>query len=85
MGKRLAVVELFRETWAPCKGSFGPLFKERNKPAMQTGLERIAEKARKEAKLVFTSLTHHLTKELIWESLCHIPKSQLLGWMAERG
>jgi len=46
---------------------------------MQTGLERIAEKARKETKLVFTSLAHHLTKELIWESLCHIPKGSALG------
>ena len=46
---------------------------------MQTGLERIAEKARKEAKLVFTSLSHHLTKGLIWESLCHIPKTSAPG------
>ena len=46
---------------------------------MQTGLERIAEKARKETKRVFTSLTHHLTKELIWESLCHIPKGSAPG------
>ena len=46
---------------------------------MQTGLKRIAEKARKETKLVFTSLTHHLTKELIWESLCHIPKRSAPG------
>jgi group II intron reverse transcriptase/maturase len=46
---------------------------------MQTGLERIAEKARKETKLVFTSLPHHLTKELIWESLCHIPKTSAPG------
>jgi RNA-directed DNA polymerase len=46
---------------------------------MQTGLERIAEKARKETKLVFTSLSHHITKELIWESLCHIPKTSAPG------
>lgn len=46
---------------------------------MQTGLERIAEKARKETRLVFTSLAHHLTKELIWESLCHIPKGSAPG------
>jgi len=46
---------------------------------MQTGLERIAEKARKETKLVFTSLAHHLTRELIWESLCHIPKGSAPG------
>jgi group II intron reverse transcriptase/maturase len=46
---------------------------------MQTGLERIAEKARKETKLVFTSLAHHLTRELIWESLGHIPKGSAPG------
>ena len=46
---------------------------------MQTGLERIAEKARKETKLLFTSVAHHLTKELIWESLCHIPKGSAPG------
>jgi len=46
---------------------------------METGLERIAEKARKETKLVFTSLAHHITRELIWESLCHIPKESAPG------
>jgi len=46
---------------------------------MQTGLERIAEKSRKETKLVFTSLAHHITRELIWESLCHIPKESATG------
>jgi len=46
---------------------------------METGLERIAEKARKETKLVFTSLAHHITRELIWESLCHIPKESVPG------
>jgi group II intron reverse transcriptase/maturase len=39
---------------------------------MTTGLERIAAKARNEARLQFTSLAHHITRELLWESLCHI-------------
>jgi RNA-directed DNA polymerase len=46
---------------------------------MATGLERIAAKAREETKLRFTSLAHHLTPELIWESLCHIPNDSAPG------
>ena len=40
---------------------------------METKLEGIAAKARKETDLKFTSLCHHVRRELIWESLCHIP------------
>lgn len=46
---------------------------------MQTGLRRIADKARKEANLKFTSLAHHITEGLVWESLRHIPKSSAEG------
>ena len=46
---------------------------------MATGLERIAEKARSEEKLVFTSLTHHISKELLWENLCRIRASSAVG------
>lgn len=42
-------------------------------PVMETGLERIAVKARCERKLCFTSLAHHITKERVWENLCRIP------------
>jgi len=42
-------------------------------PTMTTALERIAEKARCEPKLRFTSLAHHITKERVWENLCQIP------------
>jgi group II intron reverse transcriptase/maturase len=41
---------------------------------MNTNLERVAAKARKETNLKFTSLAHHITKELIWESLARMPK-----------
>lgn len=41
---------------------------------MNTNLERVAAKARKETSLKFTSLAHHITKELIWESLARMPK-----------
>jgi RNA-directed DNA polymerase len=48
-------------------------------PAMTTGLERIAAKARDDTKLRFTSLAHHVSEELIWESLCHIPRNSAPG------
>ena len=46
---------------------------------MGTGLEGIAAKARRETKLKFTSLCHHITRELIWESLNKIPKQSAPG------
>ncbi|OVE79574.1 group II intron reverse transcriptase/maturase [bacterium I07] len=46
---------------------------------MTTKLEEIAAKARKETKLQFTSLCHHITREVIWENLCHIPKDTSPG------
>ncbi len=48
-------------------------------PVMPTGLERIAVKAREEPKLRFTSLAHHVTKELIWKNLCRIPGKSAAG------
>jgi RNA-directed DNA polymerase len=49
------------------------------KPAMETGLERIAAKARREPKLRFTSLAHHITRQRVWENLCHIPHDSAPG------
>lgn len=46
---------------------------------MQTKMEGIAAKARKEPNLVFTSLAHHLTKELIWDSLKQMPRNTAPG------
>src|SRR5580698_5693857 len=48
-------------------------------PVMETGLERIAVKARCEPKLCFTSLAHHITKERVWENLCLIPAKSAAG------
>jgi group II intron reverse transcriptase/maturase len=48
-------------------------------PVMTTGLERIADKARCEPKLRFTSLAHHITKERVWENLCQIPTKSAAG------
>lgn len=46
---------------------------------METGLERIAAKSRKETNLQFNSLCHHINQELIWESLCHISNDSAPG------
>jgi RNA-directed DNA polymerase len=46
---------------------------------MTTGLERIAAKAREDRKLKFTSLAHHVTEELLWESVNHIPNTSAAG------
>jgi RNA-directed DNA polymerase len=46
---------------------------------MGTGLEGIAAKARRETDLKFTSLCHHVSRELIWESLGNIPKQSAPG------
>ena len=47
--------------------------------AMTTGLERIAAKARQETSLRFTSLTHHITKERLWECVQRIPRHTAPG------
>lgn len=46
---------------------------------METRLEGIAVKALKETNLVFTSMAHHVTKELIWDSLNHMPNNTAPG------
>ena len=46
---------------------------------MATGLERIAAKARNEAKLRFTSLAHHITPEAVGRHLNQIPNRSAPG------
>ena len=46
---------------------------------METGLEQIAEKARREPKLRFTSLAHHITRDRVWRSLSQIPNRSAPG------
>ena len=46
---------------------------------MRTGLEGVAAKARKETGLVFTSLAHHITKEMLQDNLKHIPIKSASG------
>src|SRR5215468_6287308 len=67
------------ETWAPFNGRIRPSMQREEPPAMATGLERIAAKARCEPKLRFTSLAHPITKERVWQNLCQIPKDSAPG------
>ena len=46
---------------------------------MKTGLERIAAKARRHPSQRFTSLAHHITAQLLWESLNEIPYNSSAG------
>jgi RNA-directed DNA polymerase len=48
-------------------------------PVMETGLERIAVKARCEPKLQFTSLAHHVTAARVWKNLNRIPHRSAPG------
>ncbi len=50
-----------------------------DKPVMATGLERIAAKARREPKLRFTALAHHITGERVWKNLHQIPNGSAPG------
>jgi RNA-directed DNA polymerase len=46
---------------------------------MKTKLVEIAKKAQQEPNIRFISLAHHITRELIWESLDHIDKKSASG------
>jgi group II intron reverse transcriptase/maturase len=56
-----------------------PSMQREDKPTMETGLERIAAKARCDSNLRFTSLGHHITRERVWANLCHIPDRSAPG------
>src|SRR5215475_15799105 len=79
MGKRPAEVDCSWETWAPFNGRIRPSMQREESLTMETGLERIAAKARSEPKLRFTSLAHHVTRARVWENLCQIPKNSAPG------
>src|SRR5262249_14933660 len=67
------------ETWALSNERIRPSMQREESPTMETGLERIAAKARSEPKLRFTSLAHHVTRGRVWENLCQIPKDSSPG------
>jgi RNA-directed DNA polymerase len=79
MGKRPAEDELFEGDMGSIQREIRSSMQREEKPAMETGLERIAAKARSEPKLRFTSLGHHITQERVWTNLCQIPKRSAPG------
>lgn len=46
---------------------------------MKTKIEEIAAKARKEPKLKFSSICHHVTRERVWQNLNHITSKSAKG------
>lgn len=79
MGKRPASVELFEGNMASMQWEIWPSMQRDEPPTMETGLERIAERARCEPKLRFTSLAHHITEDSVWRSLCLTPEHSAPG------
>src|SRR6516164_9164655 len=59
MGKRPAEDELFEGNMGSIQREIRTSMQREDEPTMETGLERIAAKARSEPKLRFTSLAHH--------------------------
>ena len=79
MGKRPAEDELFVGNMGSIQWEIRSSMQRENSLTMETGLERIAEKARSEPRLRFTSLAHHITRERVWTNLCQIPKRSAPG------
>jgi RNA-directed DNA polymerase len=79
MGKRPADVGLFEGNMASIQWEIRPSMQRDESPTMETGLERIAEKARREPKLRLTSLAHHITRDRVWRSLSQIPNRSAPG------
>src|SRR6516164_2002070 len=79
MGKRPAEDELFEGNMGSIQREIRSSMQREEKPTMETGLERIAAKARCEPKLRFTSLAHHITQERVWENLCQISTDSAPG------
>ena len=79
MGKRPAEVELFVGNMGSIQREIRSSMQREETPTMETGLERIAAKARGEANLRFTSLAHHITRERVWANLCQIPNRSAPG------
>ena len=79
MGKRSAVVELFLGNMGSIQRETRPSMQREDQLTMETKLEQIAAKARREPKLRFTSLAHHITRERVRKNLLQIPKRSAAG------
>ena len=69
MGKQSAVVELFLGDMGSIQRETRPSMQREDQLTMETKLEQIAVKARCEPKLRFTSLAHHITRDLVQKNL----------------
>ncbi len=79
MGKRSAVVELFLGDMGSMQRELRPSTQREDQLTMETKLEQIAVKARREPNLRFTSLAHHITRDRVLENLSKIPKRSAAG------
>lgn len=69
MGKRKTGNGSFNCNTASILWESAPLFYERNNVTVSTKIERIAAKASRDAKCIFTSLAHHIDEESLLKSL----------------
>src|SRR5271166_4040519 len=79
MGKRSAVVELFLGDMGSIQRELRPSIQREDQLTMETKLEQIAAKARREPNLRFTSLAHHITRDRVLKNLSKIPKRSAAG------
>src|SRR6516164_9594532 len=79
MGKRSAVVELFLGDMGSIQRETRPSMQREDQLTMETKLEQIAAKARREPNLRFTSLAHHVTRERVRKNLSQIPQRSAAG------
>ncbi|MGY4194055.1 retron-type reverse transcriptase [Bradyrhizobium sp. USDA 4520] len=79
MGKRSAVVELFLGDMGSIQRELRPSMQREDQLTMETKLEQIAVKARRETNLRFTSLAHHITRDRVQKNLLQIPKRSAAG------
>ena len=84
MGKRSAVVELFLGDMGSIQRETRPSIQREDQLTMETKLEQIAAKARREPNLRFTSLAHHVTRERVQKNLSRFQSAPPPGWMARR-
>ena len=79
MGKRPAVVELFLGNMGSIQRETRPSIQREDQLTMETKLEQIAAKARREPNLRFTSLAHHVTRDRVQKNLSQIPQRSAAG------
>ena len=79
MGKRSAACELFLGNMGSIQRETRPSMQREDQLTMETKLEQIAAKARREPKLRFTSLAHHITGDRVQKNLLQIPKWSAAG------